>query len=78
MRLDASNNVIERRKKRMFIPAFYFLAEMVLVWLVLSIIQVQFDMREWSLWSVIIFTLAIAYSLAKTVHVYKRQKKYKS
>ena len=78
MRLDASNNVIERRKKRMFIPALYFIAEMVLVWLVLSIIQVQFDMREWSLWSVIVFTLAIAYFLAKTVHVYKRQKNYKS
>ena len=78
MRLDASNNVIERRKKRMFIPALYFIAEMVFVWLVLSIIQVQFDMREWSLWSAIIFTFAIAYSLAKTVHVYKRQKNYKS
>ena len=78
MRLDASNNVIERRKKRMFIPALYFISEMVLVWLVLSIIQVNFDIREWSLWSIIIFTLAMAYSLAKTVHVYKRQKNYKS
>jgi len=61
----------------MFIPAFYFLAEMVLTWLVLSIIQVNFDIREWSLWSVIIFILAVAYSLSKTIYVYKRQKNIK-
>jgi len=73
-----SSKIKERRKKRMFIPALYFIAEMVLVWLVLSIIQVNFDILEWSLWSIIIFTLAMAYSLAKTVHVYKRQKNYKS
>jgi len=73
-----SSKIKERRKKRMFIPAFYFLAEMVLTWLVLSIIQVNFDIREWSLWSVIIFILAVAYSLSKKIYVYKRQKKYKS
>ena len=73
-----SSKIKERRKKRMFIPALYFIAEMVLVWLVLSIIQVNFDILEWSLWSIIIFTLAMAYSLAKTVHIYKRQKNYKS
>ena len=77
MKYNESSKIRERRKKRMFIPTFYFLAEVVFAWLVLSIIQVDFDLRSWSMWSVIVFTVALIYSLAKTIHVYKRQRNYK-
>ncbi len=77
MRMKENSKIIERRKKRMFIPTIYFLAEMIVAWLVLSLIQVNFDIRNWSLWSLIIFIIFIGYALAKTVHIYKRQKNYK-
>ena len=77
MKFSVSSKIKERRKKRMFVPAFYFLAEMVFVWLVFSIIQVDFDIRSWSIWSLIVFFIALIYSLSKMIHVYKRQRNYK-
>ena len=55
MRMKENSKIVERRKKRMFIPTLYFLAEMVLAWLVLSLIQVNFDIRNWGVWSLIVF-----------------------
>ena len=66
----------ERRRKRLIVPIFYFLVEAVLVWLVLALIELEFDVREWSIWSIGIFLLGGLYSIAKTVHVYDRQKNY--
>ncbi len=68
--------IYERRRKRKFIPAIYFVAEVVLSWLILSLIQLDFNLFEWSAWSFIIFTISVIYSTFKTIHVYRRQKNY--
>ena len=72
-----SSKIHERRKKRLFIPTLYFIMEMVLIWLVLSLIQLKFDFRDWALWSLVIFVLFGIYSFSKTLQVYIRQKNYK-
>jgi len=66
----------ERRKKRMVIPTIYFIAEVVLVWLILSLIQLNFNIKGWAIWSLVIFAGAFIYGLTKTIHVYRRQKNY--
>ena len=68
--------VYERRRKRKFIPAIYFIAEVVLVWLILSLIQLNFNILEWNIWSLLIFIVSVLYSTFKTIHVYRRQKNY--
>lgn len=67
----------ERREKRLIVPIIYLLAEITVFWLVLSLIQLKFDLLEWSVWAIIIFILGIVYSIIKTVHIYERQKDYK-
>jgi len=66
----------ERRRKRLFLPIIYLIAEIVLAWLVLSLVQLEFDPSKWSIWAVVLFIIGIVYSIAKTLHVYKRQKDY--
>jgi len=78
MRLNLNSKIQERRKKRLITPALYFVAEMVFIWLVLSLIQLNFNPLSWATWSYIVGVLFGVYSLAKTIHVYQRQKKYKS
>ena len=64
----------ERRRKRLVVPIIYLLAEMMVYWLALSLIQLEFNVRNWAIWAMIIFILGMTYSLIKTVHIYKRQK----
>lgn len=78
MRLNLHSKIKERRKKRLITPALYFIAEMVFIFLVLSLIQLNFDLRAWSTWSYIVLVLFGLYSLGKTIHVYHRQKSYDS
>ena len=73
---DREVRTSERRRKRMFIPIMYFIAEVTVVWLILTLIQLNFNILEWSIWSIIAFIMAISYSALKTVHVYERQKDY--
>lgn len=67
----------ERRRKRLITPIIFFLAEIVFYWLVLSLIQLEFNVKKWAIWAMAIFILGIVYSLIKTVHIYKRQRDYK-
>ena len=76
MRNRKSRRVHERRKKRMIIPAVYFVAEVVLSWLILSLIQLNFNINTWSIWSLLIFIAVVVYSMFKTIHVYRRQRNY--
>jgi len=76
MRKETHVRTGERRKKRMFVPTIYFIAEIVLAWLALSLIQLNFNMKSWAIWSLIIFVGVFIYGLTKTIHVYKRQKNY--
>ena len=54
----------------------YFILEIIFVWLVLSLIQLKFDPRDWAIWSMGIFILWGVYSFSKMLHVYNRQKSY--
>ena len=76
MRDARDSKIKERRKKRMVIPIIYFLAETTLAWLILSLIQVNFNISHWAIWSMVILALSVSYSISKTVHVYKRQRDY--
>ncbi len=66
----------ERRRKRVFIPIIYFIAEVTVAWLVLTLVQLNFNILEWSVWSIVLFVMVVSYSVLKTVHVYERQKDY--
>jgi hypothetical protein len=76
LKLDNGNDRQERRKKRYFIPIFFFFAELTLAWLVISIIQVDFDIRNWQLWGKILLGLGTLYSLSKTLRIFKRQRNF--
>ncbi len=71
-----SDKVIERRQKRLIVPIIYFLAEIVVLWLALTLIQLNFDIREWEVWAMIIFFIGLVYSIVKTLDIYQRQKSY--
>ncbi len=73
---DREIRTVERRRKRIFIPIVYFMAEITAVWLVLTLIELNFNILEWSIWTILVFILALSYSALKTVHVYNRQKDY--
>jgi len=66
----------ERRRKRLFIPAIYFILEIIFMWLVLSILQVRFSILSWEDWSQLVMFLFFSYALFKMLHIYKRQKSY--
>ena len=73
---DREIRTVERRRKRIFIPIVYFMAEVTAVWLVLTLIELNFNILEWSIWTILVFILVLSYSALKTVHVYNRQKDY--
>jgi len=76
MEHQISTRIHERRRKRLIIPIIYFIFEIIFFWLVLSLIQMQFTFESWNQWALVIFIAAVAYSLFKTIHIYKRQKNY--
>jgi len=76
MRIDQGNRVEERRKKRLFIPAIYFILELIYMWLILTIIQANQNPLTWALWGQLIMGVFFLYALFKTIHVYRRQKEY--
>lgn len=74
--IGSSEKVIERRQKRFIVPIIYLIAEILVIWLVLTLIQLEFDIREWDVWAIIIFLIGGIYSIVKTVNVYQRQENY--
>ena len=75
MRLKSSK-IIERRKKRVFMPVIYFILELIFAWLVFVIIQLSYNPLVWALWSQILMIMFGIYSFLKMLHVYDRQKNY--
>jgi len=75
MRLK-SNKIKERRKKRVFLPAIYFILELIFVWLVFVILQISYNPLNWDLWCQILMIISAVYSFLKMLHVYNRQKDY--
>lgn len=66
----------ERRRKRLITPIIYLMAEAVVAWLILSLIQLEFYLQNWNIWAMVLFILGAFYSIAKTLHIYNRQKDY--
>jgi len=75
MRLENSK-IKERRKKRVFLPFVYFIAELTLAWLVFVIIQLSYNPLEWAVWSQVLIIVFVIYAFLKMLHVYNRQKNY--
>ncbi len=71
-----SIRVTERRRKRRVIPILYCLAELILIWLVLVLIELEFNILNWDLWAIVTYLIFAIYSVAKTVRIYERQKTY--
>ena len=67
----------EKRRKHYITPIIYFLAEVSFIWIVLSIIEITFDIREWSIWAVVALVITAIYPTYKTLRVFIRQKNYK-
>ncbi|MCK4442882.1 MAG: hypothetical protein KAU90_12815 [Sulfurovaceae bacterium] len=68
-------NYQERRRKRVFMPIIYFILELILAWIVLSIINITFDVSSWSFWSYVVWFLLFTYWAYRTYLIYERQKK---
>ncbi|MCH9739757.1 MAG: hypothetical protein K0U38_02810 [Epsilonproteobacteria bacterium] len=77
MKIDNGNEQQEKRKKHYITPIIYFLAELTIAWLILSIISVDFNINNWHMLTKAILILVAIYSGYKTYKVYKRQKDYK-
>jgi len=70
------NKIKERRKKRVFLPAIYFILELIFVWLVFVVIQLSYNPMTWDLWCQILTIIFAIYSFLKMLHIYDRQKNY--
>jgi len=77
LKIDIGNDTQEKRKKHYITPTLYLLAEISLAWLILSLVMLNFNVTQWSMWGKIALLLATGYSTAKTIKIYRRQKNYK-
>ncbi|CAA6818324.1 MAG: Unknown protein [uncultured Sulfurovum sp.] len=73
MKVDNGKYSFEKRRKRIFTPSIYMFAEMVLAWLILSIINVSFQVQTWGMISHMVLLVVFIYSSRKTYNVYDRQ-----
>lgn len=77
MHLDIGEDRQERRRKHYIIPIIFTLLEMTLYWLIISIIEIDFNFKNWDFWGRFGFLILSLYSIYKMMKIYKRQKKYK-
>ena len=75
MKINNGKYKFEKRRKRVFVPIVYMLAEIILIWILLSLLNISFNVQSWSVISYIILFVAVGYSLYKTVIIYERQKR---
>lgn len=69
-------NFTEKRKRRssFAVPLLYFLLELVMMWLVISLFNWDLDIRQWGLYAYAGLALWLCYSGLKLYIVIKRQK----
>ena len=77
MSIENGEDRQEKRRKHYITPIIYFLAELSFIWIILSVIEISFDIREWREWAIIAFAIGAIYPAYKTVRVFIRQKNYK-
>lgn len=77
MKIDNGKHKYEKRRKRIFTPIIYMFSEIILAWILLSIVNVSFQIQTWEILSHSILVFAFIYSGYKTYLVFDRQKMYK-
>jgi len=77
MKIDNGKHQFERRRKRFITPIIYMLAEFTLAWLLLSMVNISFQIQTWNSLSHIALGCAFFYSAYKTYGIFERQKDYK-
>ena len=77
MKIDNGKHQFEKRRKRTFTPIIYMFSEVTLAWILLSVVNISFDIQMWEVWSHLVLVLVFMYSGYKTHLVFERQKKYK-
>jgi hypothetical protein len=77
MKTFNGNDKQEKRRKRYITPMIYLFAQLTLVWIVLSVVNISFDIQKWATWSYGVFFVIFTYLAYKTFHIYKRQKDLK-
>jgi len=65
-----------RRRKRLIVPTLYFILEIGIIWLLISLFEMSFDIKEWLIISIVFFAGGTFGRLVKTINVYKRQKEF--
>ncbi|MBE0498197.1 MAG: hypothetical protein IBX43_03015 [Campylobacterales bacterium] len=70
-------NFTERRQRRSSyaVPLLYFLLELVMMWLVISLLNWDLDIRQWGVYAYAGLALWLSYSSLKLTIVIKRQKR---
>jgi len=76
MKIDNGKHKFEKRRKRFFTPIIYMLAEFTLAWILLSDINLSFQIQTWNSLSHIALGCAFIYSAYKTYGIFDRQKNY--
>ena len=77
MKTYNGENRLERRRKHYITPIIYFLAELSFIWIILSVIEISFNILEWRVWAIIALGVGAIYPAYKTVKIFIRQKNYK-
>ena len=77
MRIYNGEDQQEKRRKHYVTPIIYFLAEVSFIWIMLSVIEITFDISKWGTWAVVALAIGAIYPAYKTVNVFIRQKSYK-
>ncbi len=77
MRIYNGEDRQERRRKHYITPIIFLLAELTIVWLILSIIMVDFNITKWNIFAKVSLLIFGIFFLGKTFKIYARQKNYK-
>ncbi len=77
MKIDIGNQTHERRKKHYITPLLYMIAEIMLGWILLSFVMVDFRVSQWDLWAKLLLGVVGIYSSYKMIKIYQRQKNYR-
>ena len=77
MKTYNGENNQERRHKHYITPIIYFLAEVSFIWIILSVVEISFNIVEWRALAIIALIVGAIYPAYKTVNIFIRQRNYK-
>ncbi|RUM73697.1 MAG: hypothetical protein DSZ11_05330 [Sulfurovum sp.] len=77
MKIYNGENNQERRRKHYITPIIYFLSELSFIWIILSVIEIGFNIGEWRAWAIVALFVGAIYPAYKTINIFRRQKNYK-